>query len=461
MKRIVFGLLLLVLAGLAVFLAYGTAAREAEYRRLIADGQAALTADQTFVAIEAFSGAVALRGDSMLPFLKRGETYRRRGELSAALRDLRTAARLDPTATRPLDELGDVNYAMERYARAAESYEASLKLDEQAPRVLYKLALARMRLGRPDAAISALRQAVGQVERFPEAHFLLGVCLAETNHLGEAVAAFERSVQLSPGQVAPREELARLFERMKRPQDAIQQLEALAALDPTAPGRLVAVSLAYARQGRTDMAVMKLGQAAERFPEEDGVYVALARIWLEAAEGRHDRVALSKALEALERVETGASATSEALTLLGRALLESGDPAGACRALESATAKRPADPTAFEYLATGALRLGRVADARSALVAYTAVAEEGPRVADVALEIADLSTRLGETDEAVRWLRRAVDASDDSPAMLARLAAAHLRAGALDAARVTIARGLDKDPTNPALLALSRRVKTP
>ena len=108
----------LLLAG-AVF-AWNAVRQEREFRRLIAAGDAAITRDQTYEAIEAFSGALALKHDSMLAYLKRGDSYRRRGELSAALRDLREASSLDPTATRPLELLGDVNVAMGRYERATE-----------------------------------------------------------------------------------------------------------------------------------------------------------------------------------------------------------------------------------------------------------------------------------------------------------------------------------------------------
>src|SRR6185503_18788506 len=59
-----------------------------DFRRLLAVGDAALTRDQTLAAIEAFSGAIALRRDSMLGWLKRGATYRRSGDFSSALRDL-------------------------------------------------------------------------------------------------------------------------------------------------------------------------------------------------------------------------------------------------------------------------------------------------------------------------------------------------------------------------------------
>src|ERR1700756_1859111 len=99
-----------VLAAGAVGLypAYQTAAHERHYRSLLARGDAALADDQTFAAIEAYSGAIALRPDSMLAHLRRGETYRRRGDrgdLDQAARDFRAAVALDRSATRPLEEL--------------------------------------------------------------------------------------------------------------------------------------------------------------------------------------------------------------------------------------------------------------------------------------------------------------------------------------------------------------------
>ena len=88
-------------------------ARQRDYRNALSRGDTALRDDQTFAAIEAYSGAIALRGDSMLAYLRRGETYQRRGDrgdLDAAARDFRKAASLDPSATHPLEALGDVLY---------------------------------------------------------------------------------------------------------------------------------------------------------------------------------------------------------------------------------------------------------------------------------------------------------------------------------------------------------------
>ena len=100
--------------------------------------------DQTFAAIEAYSGAIARRPDSMLAHLRRGQTYQRRGELEAAARDFQRAAILDAMATRPLEELADVRYLQQRFHRAGEIYEQALRLDDRAARVSYKLALVAL-----------------------------------------------------------------------------------------------------------------------------------------------------------------------------------------------------------------------------------------------------------------------------------------------------------------------------
>src|SRR5690242_10124968 len=143
MKRPVIVGLLVAAVIIAAAVAWTAAGRDDEYRRLIASGDASLAHDQPFLALEAFSGAIALNRDSMLGYLRRGETYRRMGDRNAALRDLRRAAALDPTAPRPQERLGDVLYEDGRYGPAADRYAAYVRLDDRSSRVLYKLAMAR------------------------------------------------------------------------------------------------------------------------------------------------------------------------------------------------------------------------------------------------------------------------------------------------------------------------------
>ena len=375
MKRAVAALVVLAGLGAAIVLGYNVVSRDQEYRRLIQLGESSLSEGQTFQAIEAFSGALALKSESMLAHLKRGETYRRRGDLQAALRDLREASSLDPTATRPWEEIGDVNYALDRDARAIEAYETYIRLDDRAVRVLYKLGLARHRSGNLGGSIATLQRAVAVDDRFAEAYYLLGLCLSERQQRDEAIRALERAVALQPAMVPPREELADLYAAQGRHQEEVQQLEALAALDPGRAARYVALGLGYAHAGHDDMAVMALGRAAQRLPDQPTVFVALGRVWLGLAEEHGDEAALRKALEALEPIASQPSVSGDALALYGRALLLSGDVQRAEQVLLLATSKLPVDIDAFEQLAGAAQRLGHLDVARLAVVHHDALSE--------------------------------------------------------------------------------------
>ncbi|MGE5245755.1 MAG: tetratricopeptide repeat protein [Betaproteobacteria bacterium] len=460
MKKSVVISIVLVVAAAGAVLAYQVVARDHEYRRLLERGDAALAGDQTFGAIEAYSGAIALRPDSMLGHLRRAEAYQRRGEFEPAARDFRVAAALDPTAVRPLDELGDVRMQQQRYADAAETYTAALHLDQRAPRIVYKLALARYRDGHVDDAVGAVEQALRLDDRMADACYLLGMCLRDEHRDDEARRALERAVAQSPGLIPAREELADVYAALGRPGDELAQLQVLAGLDRTHIERQVAVGLAHARAGHPDLAVLTLGSALEHAPNEPLIYAALGRVWLEIAEARNDRVALSKALEALARVATMPGASSEDLTLYGRALLADGQVEQAERTLQQAVGRFPVDPAAFLFYATAAERLRHFDDARRALASAVALAGDRDReFVPRATRIAVLSLRLNDAATAVRWLDRAVHVSPTDTGLLGSLAEAELRAGRRDEARATLRRALEIDPSDKTLASLAARLR--
>src|SRR5205807_9826916 len=99
------------------------------------------------------------RADSLLPYRRRAETYRRRadgGDLALPVRVFRTASALASTATRPLEELGDALYQLQRYPRAVEAYAQFARLDDRSIRVTYKLALSQYRAGSVDRALESV-----------------------------------------------------------------------------------------------------------------------------------------------------------------------------------------------------------------------------------------------------------------------------------------------------------------
>lgn len=410
-------------------------------RTLLARGDAALQAEQTFAAIEAYSGAIALRPDSMLPHLRRGETYLRRGELDAAARDLQNAAALDPTSTRPLDELGDVRYQQRLFARAADLYRRCLRLDDRSPKVSYKLALAYYRDGDIDAALAALGETLRLDDRMVDAYYLQGLSLQQRQRLPQARRALEKAVALRPGFVAAHEELADLYGLLGRRADELEQLQVLANMDRAHAERHVALGMAHARwavdpqesetirASHADLAVITLRSALMRMPDEPVIQAALGRVWLQLAETREDPVALDKALQVLEQAGSSSAAASDVLTLYGRALLRIGRAEAAETVLQHATERYPIDPQAFLWYADAAEQQKHADAARQALIHYIDLTADERDFTSRAVRIAQLSTRVNDFETATAWLQRALVERPNDPRLLALLAETQLKNG--------------------------------
>jgi hypothetical protein len=113
MRRTLLGTLLLSLVVVGVVVLYIALARDQQFVRLIAEGDNALASGQTFQAVEAFSGAIAPKPNSMIAYLKRARPIRSAVTWGSPSRS-ETAARLDPAATKPLELLGDINVTLLR-----------------------------------------------------------------------------------------------------------------------------------------------------------------------------------------------------------------------------------------------------------------------------------------------------------------------------------------------------------
>jgi tetratricopeptide (TPR) repeat protein len=461
MRRTLVFVGLVGVAGGTLAFGYSAYATEREFNRLVAEGDQAVQEDRLFEGAESYSGAIALDPDAMAPYLKRGSLYRVQGEAEAALRDLRRAAELDPSATRPLEWIADIHLERGRLDLAAEYYQRAIALDDRNAGIYYRFALARYRAGVRAEAVTALEHALAVDPTSNDARFLLGLCQRDLHDFEAARRTLEDVVRRTPATVGPREALAEVYGALGEQRRAIDELEALSALEPARPERLVAVALAQSSAGRADQAIATLGRAMERFPDALPVYAALGHVWLAQAEASGERVAVIKAVEALSQAAVHPSSTSEALSDLGRALLLAGDIPGSERTLRQAVTRLPAAPDAFRHLATVTARQGRLQEARDALLQYVALVGDSRSLASVATEIADLSIRIGEPTLAVRWLDRAIDEAGPTPFRLARLASAAWSAGDTTRARAAVDEGLQLAPDDAALVALKRRVEPP
>jgi tetratricopeptide (TPR) repeat protein len=468
MKRLA---LLLALAALAAaaWAVVQRLERDRQYYRLLTAGDEALAAGRPFDAVEAYSGALALRPRSIVAYYRRGEAYQQQRRTDAAVRDYREASRLAPDATPPLVALGRLYDAQGQPEQAAEWYaRASDRIRGEDPGLLYALALARYRAGVPATAREPLERAVARADAPAEAYYLLGLVCRDMHDLDCARTALEQAVRLAslgvqPAErrtfVAAREELADLYRVTGRPFDEIAQLKALAARDAQG-ARVVAVALAEARQGQIDAALATLAGRPAAAGDDTAALLGRARILLARAERTRDRQSAADALRALDRALAGTARRGEALPLYGRALFLSGDTVGALRVLREAVTTRPLASDAFDYLAEAAERTSPL-EARDALLSLDALEGDtasGARRAGRARRVGLLSFRVGDHAQAARHLQHAADGGLDAPDVTVPLVESYWEIGDEPKARETLERALARAPRHPGLVRLSRTI---
>ena len=206
-----------------------------------------------------------------------------------------------------------------------------------------------------------------------EPHQLLGLTAMAEGRLDEASRSLARAMELQPASNATRSALADLYGMLGRTRDETTQREAVAALDANRPEALVSLALAHARHGRPEAAVAALDRAGERFPGSEAVANASGRIWLQRADASGDPRAIRTALEALAPAAARETASSETLSLYGRALLLNGDLIAARAALLRATTQFPIARDVFLQLSQAEARLGRRDAAKIALAKHRAL----------------------------------------------------------------------------------------
>jgi protein O-GlcNAc transferase len=119
-----------------------------------------------------------------------------------------------------------------RLAEAELLYGQVLSIDPGHARSLHLLGLVAHQLGRHDAAIERITQAIAINNRLPEFHHNLGNILRETGRAGEAVTCYQRALTLAPNLIETRSNLACALQDLGRLDQAISHYQRALALDP-------------------------------------------------------------------------------------------------------------------------------------------------------------------------------------------------------------------------------------
>jgi tetratricopeptide (TPR) repeat protein len=208
-------------------------------------------------------------------------------------------------------------------------------LDEAPARRLARMGQIALARGEPALAARALERAVSQDPTSADARALLGHALALLGRSDAARTHLETAVREAPDSPLARSLLGLYYLRQGNFAAARPHLEAAYDLDPQNPALALYLASLYANLGEYAAADIWLAEATRLAPEDPAVWETVARFYLERRPGDPRGVEAARALVRL------APERGEVRALLGRALLFTGDIAGAEEELRRALELSP------------------------------------------------------------------------------------------------------------------------
>ncbi len=262
---------------------------------------------QVDAAIRELKRALALDPRSAAGHLLLGQAYlgtRSFSLVAEAKAELQQALDLDPTLLWAHFYLAKVYIDQGRYDRAKEELESGL---QQRPNVAHFLSLlgeTNRKMGHPEAAIQLNQQALKADPNLTPAYYYMALAYMDLKQEDEAIAALERSIA-SP-HVAPEMylTLGSLYARKKRYQEGEELCKKAVALDPSRPEAHINLAQMYNIRGASDQALeeLKLALDGKSFPTSPYYQQLQADAFFETGRAYQAKQKPSEALRAYRTV---------------------------------------------------------------------------------------------------------------------------------------------------------------
>lgn len=172
----------------------------------------------------------------------------------------RTALEVNPSCWMAYNNLGALLITKDQLPEAISLIEIAAHRSS-IPAAHYDLGLALFKSGRNDEAIASYQRALDLKPRYPEAHYNLALALVKSGRTEEATAHYEEALRIKPDYAEPHNGLGLVLASAGRLPDAISQYEAALRIDPTDAGFHENLGVALFHSGRLDDAIANYEQA--------------------------------------------------------------------------------------------------------------------------------------------------------------------------------------------------------
>ncbi|CAG8506160.1 13164_t:CDS:10 [Ambispora gerdemannii] len=226
-------------------------------------------------ALNDFSKAIELKPDFIRPYIKRASIYMERGNISEAWREFDEAIKInpnDPDGTRQAIIFDRVILAMHRISlyfitgelqKASEDYRKSIELDGYFVFGYIQLAIAKYKLGPPEAGIDIFKESLQRFSKSADMHNYYGELLLDLQRFDEAMEQFDIAIELQKGNPLPYVNKALAAFQRQDPAQAEELCRKALEVDPDSDVANPAMSQILIQQGKTESALTYIEKCVE------------------------------------------------------------------------------------------------------------------------------------------------------------------------------------------------------
>ena len=190
---------------------------------------------------DAFHRLVALNADSAEAEMLMGEALDEMKDHEGAIRQFRSAAKVNPKEPNVHFGLGYLLWTKGQYPEAATEFQAELANNPQHLQAMLYLGDAKMQMNRPEEAQPLLERVVKTDAANGMAHRDLGIILADQGRKDDAIAEFQEAIRINTKDVNAHYRLARLYRSMGRKAEAKVEFDKASSLNKAEDERLLKV----------------------------------------------------------------------------------------------------------------------------------------------------------------------------------------------------------------------------
>jgi tetratricopeptide (TPR) repeat protein len=379
--------------------------------------------------------------------------------------------------------LGQLQYELQDYRPAAQSYEQAALLQPLHPTAHFNAGVCLGRIERWEDAAAAFRKAISNDPARAEAHLALGACLVQSGLHNEALEAYDRFLDRHPDHEEALFGKAVALQKRDRASEAVELYRRILNRSPyseEALGNLISLALAsqdyeqvrkYAlrlaeRQPKSQIALEGLAGAAFAAGDHKAAAEYSAQLaelapqvfenWFNLGVACHKAGDLVNASKAYARATKVQPDSPQAHLNLGVALQEQGDLPGARAAYQRALQIDPKLAGVHWNLGLVHEQLGELADAEKL---YAQVPPDSPDSDDAAFRIGHLRLERADHAGSIQAFEACLQKRPNWPEARLNLGISHWRAGDKEAARTCFqeltASGSDSKEALRGLAALS------